>query len=55
MSRLFAPKATTEQVIVASVEEQEEAEIKTAPTNEVSRTTEARIPRKKRPLSGEEL
>ena len=46
MARLFAPEATAEQVVVASVEEQEE-EVKTAPTK-VARTTETRIHRKKR-------
>ena len=47
MARLFAPEATAEQVVVGSALEEVE-EVRTAPTTAVSRTTEARIHRKKR-------
>jgi hypothetical protein len=45
MARLFAPDATTEQVVVGAASEEE---VRTAPIAKVSRTSETRIHRKKR-------
>ena len=47
MAELFAPEATAEQVVVASVEDEQEAEVKISPTSKVQ-TSKARIHRKKR-------